>query len=52
VKTAKSVVAIHYSNHVKPLDFKGENSLFAKLPGSFEKTMKVAQIVAQIQTGD
>jgi hypothetical protein len=39
-------------NHVKTLDFTGENSLFAKLPGRFEKTMKVAQKVAQIETGD
>jgi hypothetical protein len=46
------VNSFHCLNHVKPLDFTGENSLFAKLPGTFEKTMKVAQKVAQIKTGD
>jgi len=43
--------SFHCLNHVKPLDFTGENSLFANLPGSFEKTRKVAQKVAQIQPG-
>jgi len=43
--------SFHCLNHVKPLDFTGENSLFDKLPGSVEKTMKVAQKVAQIKTG-
>ena len=43
--------SFHCLNHIKPLDFTGEDSLFDKLPGSFEKTMKVAQKVAQIKTG-
>ena len=41
-------ISFHRLNHVKHLDFIGENALFDKLPKGFEKTIKVAQNVAQI----
>ena len=44
-------LSFHCLNHVKTLDSKGENSLFTNRQRQFEKPMKVAQKVAQIQPG-